>query len=110
MAKQRKNVHRVQMTEGKRNIIHQLLEEYDIQSAENIQASNEKKTLAALDRVTEKWSRKYPNSMKRWKDNWDAISPIFKFSPTARKAIYTSKSLIRRSTDCLIFIRNIGGG
>ncbi len=37
MAKQRKNVHQVQMTEGKRNIIHQLLEEYDIQSAENIQ-------------------------------------------------------------------------
>jgi len=29
--------HRVQMTEGKRNIIHQLLEEYDIQSAEDIQ-------------------------------------------------------------------------
>ena len=25
------------MTEGKRNIIHQLLEEYDIQSAEDIQ-------------------------------------------------------------------------
>ena len=32
MAKQKKPVHRVQMTEGKRNIIHQLLEEYDIQT------------------------------------------------------------------------------
>jgi putative transposase len=31
-----KTVHRVQKTEGKRNIIHQLLEEYDIQSAEDI--------------------------------------------------------------------------
>ena len=30
MAKQKKPVYRVQMTEGKRNIIHQLLEEYDI--------------------------------------------------------------------------------
>ena len=37
MARQKKTVHRVQMTEGKRNIIHQLLEEYDIQSAEDIQ-------------------------------------------------------------------------
>lgn len=37
MARQTKPVHRVQMTEGKRNIIHQLLEEYDIQSAEDIQ-------------------------------------------------------------------------
>lgn len=33
MARDKKNVHRVEMTEGKRNIIRQLLEEYDIQSA-----------------------------------------------------------------------------
>ena len=32
MAREKKPVHKVQMTEGKRNIIHQLLEEYDIQS------------------------------------------------------------------------------
>ena len=37
MARQKKPVHKVQMTEGKRNIIHQLLEEYDIQTAEDIQ-------------------------------------------------------------------------
>lgn len=37
MAKQEKPIHRVQMTEGKRNIIHQLLEEYDVQTAEDIQ-------------------------------------------------------------------------
>ncbi len=37
MARQKKPVHRVQLTEGKRNIIHQLLEEYDIQTAEDIQ-------------------------------------------------------------------------
>ena len=37
MAREKKPVHKVQMTEGKRNIIHQLLEEYDIQSAEDIQ-------------------------------------------------------------------------
>ena len=40
------------------------------------QAADEKKALAALDRVTEKWTPKYPNPMKPWKDNWDAISPI----------------------------------
>mgnify|MGYP001661498942 FL=1 len=42
----------------------------------------------ALDRVTEKWTAKYPNSMKRWYDNWDAIMPIFKFSSDVRKVIY----------------------
>ena len=57
------------------------------------QASDEKKALAALDRVTEKWAPKYPNSMKRWKDNWDAISPIFKFSATVRKVIYTTNAI-----------------
>lgn len=57
------------------------------------QAADEKKALAALERVTEKWTPKYPNSMKRWKDNWDAISPIFKFSTTVRKVIYTTNAI-----------------
>ena len=35
----------------------------------------------------------HPNSMKRWKDNWDAISPIFKFSATIRKVIYTTNAI-----------------
>ena len=47
----------------------------------------------ALDRVTEKWSPKYPNFMKRWKDNRDAVSPIFKFSTTVRKVIYTTNAI-----------------
>ncbi|AMJ41407.1 hypothetical protein SAMN02745151_02921 [[Clostridium] propionicum DSM 1682] len=34
MAREKKPVHKVQMTDGKRNIIQQLLQEYDIQSAE----------------------------------------------------------------------------
>ena len=57
------------------------------------QASDEKKALAALERVTEKWTPKYPNFMKRWKDNWDIISPIFKFSATVRKVIYTTNAI-----------------
>ena len=57
------------------------------------QAPDEKRALAALNRVTEKWTPKYPNSMKRWKDNWDAISPIFKFSSIVRKVIYTTNAI-----------------
>ena len=37
MAREKKPVHKVVMTEGKRSIIQQLLQEYDIQSAEDIQ-------------------------------------------------------------------------
>ena len=57
------------------------------------QAADEQKALAALEHVTEKWTPRYPNSMKRWKDNWDAISPIFKFSATVRKVIYTTNAI-----------------
>ena len=31
--------------------------------------------------------------MKRWYDNWDAISPIFKFSTAVRKVIYTTNAI-----------------
>ena len=48
---------------------------------------------AALDRVTEKWSPKYPNFMKRWKDNRDAVSPIFSFQPLSGKIIYTTNAI-----------------
>ena len=57
------------------------------------QAPSEEQALEALERVTEKWSVKYPNSMKSWKQNWDAISPIFKFSTEVRKVIYTTNAI-----------------
>ena len=56
-------------------------------------AASEEKALEALERVTEKWTEKYPNSMKSWKQNWDAISPIFKFSAEVRKVIYTTNAI-----------------
>ena len=56
-------------------------------------AADEKKAIEALERITAKWTPKYPNSMKRWKDNWDCISPIFKFSSTVRKVIYTTNAI-----------------
>ena len=57
------------------------------------QAPSEETALEALEKVTEKWTEKYPNSMKSWKQNWDAISPIFKFSIDVRKVIYTTNAI-----------------
>jgi transposase-like protein len=57
------------------------------------QAPTEEKALEALARVTDRWSEKYPNSMKSWSQNWDAISPIFKFSSDVRKVIYTTNAI-----------------
>ena len=56
-------------------------------------ASDEEKARQALDRVCAKWTEKYPNSMKRWYDNLDAVTPIFKFSPDVRKVIYTTNAI-----------------
>lgn len=57
------------------------------------QSPTEEKALEALERVTETWSTKYPNSMRSWKQNWDSISPIFKFSSDVRKVIYTTNAI-----------------
>ena len=56
-------------------------------------APSEEQGRAQLERVTEKWEPKYPNAMKSWTQNWDVISPIFKFSNDVRKVIYTTNAI-----------------
>ena len=56
-------------------------------------AHSEEEGRKARDRVVEKWSSKYPNSMKRWIENWDVVVPIFKFSKDVRKIIYTTNAI-----------------
>lgn len=56
-------------------------------------AANEQKALEIRDKVTEKWNPKYPNAMRSWSVNWDAISPIFKFSSEVRTVIYTTNAI-----------------
>jgi transposase-like protein len=56
-------------------------------------APTEQKAADTRDRVAEKWKEKYPNSMKSWHKNWDAIAPIFKFSPDVRTIIYTTNAI-----------------
>ncbi len=56
-------------------------------------AADEKAALEQVDRVTEKWSGQYPHARNRWHENWDAISPIFKFSKDVRTAFYTTNAI-----------------
>lgn len=56
-------------------------------------APNEARAEEIKDSVTEKWSEKYPNAMKSWTTNWDAITPIFKFSADVRTVIYTTNAI-----------------
>ena len=56
-------------------------------------ASDEPAALKQLDAVTDKWAPMYPSAMNRWHENWDAISPIFKFSKEVRTAFYTTNAI-----------------
>ena len=56
-------------------------------------APNEQLGAEARDEVTEKWNAKYPNAMKSWYKNWDAITPIFKFSADVRTVIYQTNAI-----------------
>lgn len=54
MARREKQpVHKVVMTEGKRNIVHQLLEEYDIQTAEDTQEALKERLGSTLKEMME---------------------------------------------------------
>lgn len=54
---------------------------------------DEKNALKQLKLVTEKWEPLYPHAMNRWEENWDAVSPIFKFSKDVRTAFYTKNAI-----------------
>ena len=56
-------------------------------------APNEQLGAEARDEVTEKWNANYQNAMKSWYKNWDAITPIFKFSADVRTVIYTTNAI-----------------
>ena len=56
-------------------------------------APSEEDGRKALDRVKSTWEEKYPRAMNRWYDNWDALTPIFKFSADVRTLIYTTNSI-----------------
>ena len=91
-------------TEYQRCIVHQVRNTFkhvsykdkklyakDLKSIYN--AESEERAHEIMLDVKEKWEKQYPNSMKSWVDNWDAICPIFKFSSNVRKIIYTTNAI-----------------
>lgn len=56
-------------------------------------APNAERAEEIRNAVMEKWNEKYPNAMKSWVTNWDAITPIFKFSADVRTIIYTTNAI-----------------
>lgn len=53
-------------------------------------APSEASALEKLSEMREKWGKKYPYAIKSWENNWDVISPFFKYPEEIRKIIYTT--------------------
>ena len=56
-------------------------------------APDEEQGHARMLEVSRVWEKKYPGSMRRWEENWDVVSPMFKFSDAVRKVIYTTNAI-----------------
>jgi transposase-like protein len=56
-------------------------------------AATEEAALSALEDLEEKWAKKYPLSVKSWKNNWGELSTYFKYPEELRRIIYTTNSV-----------------
>ena len=105
MANRKKEVYKSKpMTEQQRGIVHMVRNTLKYVANKDMKAfakdlktiytsADEKTALKQLETVTEKWEPLYPHAMNRWEENWDAISPIFKFSKDVHTAFYTTNAI-----------------
>ena len=54
------------------------------------QAFTKEEAEAALDKLEEKWGKKYPIVFDSWYNNWDNLSSYFKYPKDIRRIIYTT--------------------
>lgn len=87
--------------EIQRCIIHQLRNSFKYISYKDLKAFSkdfkevytavsENDALNKLYELKDKWGRQYPYAFRSWENNWDVLSPFYKFSPEIRKIIYTT--------------------
>lgn len=56
-------------------------------------APNVKEAERALDAFEKAWGRKYPYAIKSWRNNWEALSTMFKYPKDIRRLIYTTNPI-----------------
>jgi len=54
------------------------------------QAFTKEEAELELDKLEEKWGKKYPIIFESWRNKWDNLSNYFKYSEPIRKVIYTT--------------------
>ncbi|HHZ00010.1 IS256 family transposase [Defluviitalea saccharophila] len=88
-------------SEIQRCIIHQLRNSFKYVSYKDLKAFskdfkevyravNEEVALEELYKLKDKWGEQYPYAIRSWENNWDVLSPFFKYPAEVRKIIYTT--------------------
>lgn len=57
------------------------------------QADNEQVAQDELDKLAEKWQKKYPMVISSWQNNWPRLSVYFKYPAPIRRLIYTTNTI-----------------
>ena len=53
-------------------------------------APSETAALSELEKIREKWGKKYPYAVSNWENNWEDVSSFFQFSDDIRRIMYTT--------------------
>jgi putative transposase len=72
---------------------HKLKSEFMEYLAPVYKAISRSEAEAALSTLSDRWSEKYPMAVNIWKNNWEALSHYFGFSPEIRKMMYTTNPI-----------------
>lgn len=91
-------------TEVQRCVIHQIRSSTKYVSYKDIKefvadlrpiykAPTEDLALSALEDLEDKWKTRYPVAVRSWRNNWNELSVMFKYSPEIRRMIYTTNAI-----------------
>ena len=57
------------------------------------QAPNKDLAELNLDKLQDKWGKKYPVVLESWRRNWDNLSAYFAYDEHIRRLIYTTNAV-----------------
>ena len=74
------------------------------------QAFTKEEAELELDKLEEKWGKKYPIIFESWKNKWDNLSNYFKYAEPIRKVIYTTNIIESVYRQFRTLTKTKGGG
>jgi transposase-like protein len=74
-------------------IPHKLKDEFMADLRPVYTAANKTEAETALRELAGKWGEKYPMAVAVWRNNWEALSHYFAFSPEIRRMMYTTNPI-----------------